>query len=121
MEIPGIDVEIALKRLGGDPDIYRAVLKLYVGKMPAELEGLRNVAEESLARYSVTIHGIKGNCASIGAMELREKAERLESASKAGDLSAVLAENGEFLEDIEKLVSDIRNWLEGSPQGKTET
>ena len=114
IEIPGIDAEVALDLIDGDMEIYEAVLKSFVDNTPEVLEGIKNVTQENLSDYAINIHGIKGICAGIGAVNTSARAKKLELIAKSGDLSGVLAENEDFLKEAKKLVEDISNWLKGN-------
>ena len=113
IKIPGVNAEAALELLDDDMEIYLAVLNSYVANTPGALENLRNVTKENLPDYAISVHGVKGICAGIGAMDASEKCKKLEFMAKAGDLEGVLAMNDETVKSIEKLVADIKSWLEG--------
>jgi HPt (histidine-containing phosphotransfer) domain-containing protein len=118
MEMPdigirGINPDIALDLLDGDLEIYQSLLQTYIDDTPSVLEDLRNVSPETLADYTMNIHGLKGICAGIGAMAASEKAKKLELMAKAGDLAGILPLNKELIKDIETLMNDIKTWLQG--------
>ena len=113
IHIPGIDAETGLALYGGDQEIYTAVLRSFISNVPVLLEKLSNVSAENLNDYAIKVHGLKGICAGIGAETARQAAFNMEKLSKAGDLDAVLAGNKEFLNEIEKLLSAIKTWLDG--------
>jgi hypothetical protein len=73
---------------------------------------MRSVSAGTLAEYRVKVHGVKSTSESIGAMEARKMAAELEALAKAGDLSGVLAKNEELLRYVDKLLGNIRIWLE---------
>jgi HPt (histidine-containing phosphotransfer) domain-containing protein len=111
MEIPGIDVKKGLDLYDNDLDIYLVVMQSYVSNMPATLEKLRNVSAETLRDYYITIHGVKGISANIGAKSIEETAKQLEKMAKAGDLPGVLAKNEAFLKSADVLLGDLQKWL----------
>jgi HPt (histidine-containing phosphotransfer) domain-containing protein len=113
INIPGIDVESIDSLYSGEMDIYIPVLQSFVSSIPDAIDRLRNVSEETLREYAVTVHGLKGSCANIGANIIKDKAYALEMKSKAGDLAGVLAQNDELVKDSEKLINDIQAWLAG--------
>ena len=112
LTIPGVDAEKGLDLYDGEMDIYVAVLRSYLTNTPAVLDRLRNVSADTLPDYIVGVHGVKGTSTTIGAEETRKAALKLELMAKAGDLSGVLAENNAFLKQADKLIDDIRRWLE---------
>ena len=113
IKIPGVDAEAALELLDDDMEIYLAVLNSYVANTPGALDNLRNVTKETMPDYAISVHGVKGICAGIGAIEASEKCKKLELLAKAGDLEGVLALNGDAIKDVEKLIVDIKTWLKG--------
>ena len=112
IEIPGIDSEKGLSLLGGDLDIYLAALRSYAANIPAALDRLRNVSEKTLEDYVISVHGIKGTSANIGAERTREAALNLETLARDGDIAGVLSGNDVFISDTESMASGITAWLE---------
>ncbi|MCL2791908.1 MAG: hypothetical protein FWD87_02345 [Spirochaetaceae bacterium] len=112
IKIPGIDVDKGLELYEGDTNMYLRFLRLYVTKMPEALAKLRNVSENTLKDYVISIHGAKGISDVIGAEEARKTAKQLEAMAKEGDLAGVLAQNNAFISYAENLVDNIRSWLE---------
>ena len=116
INIPGIDVEKGLALYDDEEDIYLIVLKSYAANTPAVLDKIRSVSQETLANYSISVHGIKGTSANIGAVKIQEAALELEKLSKAGDLDGVLAKNENFIKNVEDTIKGIDTWLEQNPQ-----
>ena len=98
--------------LGGDEELSVFAFRSFAENTPASLEKLRNVSEENLPDYVITVHSLKSTTATIGAEEISAKAKKLEAMSKEGDLQGVLAENEDFLKDIDTLVKNVKRWLE---------
>jgi HPt (histidine-containing phosphotransfer) domain-containing protein len=111
ISIPGVDTEKGLA-LYGKMDIYLSLLRSYIANTPNTLEKLRTVSGETLPAYVITVHGLKGTSANIGAEAIREAALNLETKSRAGDLDWVLAQNGKLIKDTETVVANIKSWLE---------
>ena len=112
IDIPGVDAELGSDLYDGEMDIYIAALRSFATHIPAALDNLSHVSEETLHEYATNVHGLKGSCAGIGAESIRERAYDLETKAKDNDLSGVLALNKGLIEDTEKLVSDIQAWLD---------
>ena len=112
IKIPGVDAELGSDLYGGEMDIYIGALRSFATYMPAAINRLIHVSEETLHEYAITVHGLKGSCAGIGAEDIKERAYDLEMKAKAGDLSGVLALNEELIKDAKKLVTDIQAWLD---------
>ena len=92
--------------------MYLSVLRSYVSNMPAVLDRIRNVSEETLQDCFIIIHGIKGTSANIGVKKISDAALELEIMAKAGDLSGILAKKDSFIKDTENILAGIKTWLE---------
>ncbi|MCL1959333.1 MAG: ATP-binding protein [Spirochaetes bacterium] len=112
IEIPGVDTKKGLSLYVGDTDIYLPLLRSYIANTPGALEKLRNVSAENLQSYVITVHGLKGTSAGIGAEEIRAAALELENLSRVGDLHGVLAKNDKLIADTEIIVANVKKWLE---------
>jgi HPt (histidine-containing phosphotransfer) domain-containing protein len=113
IKIPGVDAVMGSDLYGGEMDIYVSAMRSFVANIPAAIDRLRSVSQETLGEYATNVHGLKGSCSSIGAESVRVKAYELEMKSKAGDLSTVLAKNDALLTEAEQLIKDIKAWLDG--------
>jgi len=112
IEIPGLDTEKALSLYVGSRKVYLPLLRSYVAKTPGMLDKLRYVSAATLPGYVISVHGLKGTSAAIGAEALQEAALELEIMSRAGDLQGVLAKNEKLIADTEVIVGNIKAWLE---------
>ena len=123
INIPGLDVESGLDVCGGDLGIYQYSLNLYVTSIPAFLEKMRlvsketNVSAETMHDYSITVHSLKAISEYVGAKEARATAKQLEAMAKEGNIDGIKAQNETYIKYLEKLVSEIQNWLD---HNKTE-
>ncbi|MDR0842403.1 MAG: response regulator [Acidobacteriota bacterium] len=102
-----INLVQALDRFGDDKGALLQVLRSYVVNTQSLLDSIREVSEQTLADYAITVHGIKGSSRSICAEPVGASAEELEHAAKAGDLSLVLGRNVAFLAEAEGLIRDL--------------
>jgi len=112
ISIFGVDTERGLSYYGDELDIYLPLLHSYILNTPVSLGKIRTVTPETLKEYVVTIHGLKGTSASIGAETAREAASNLETMARAGDLDGILANNETFIKETEKIVAGIKDWLD---------
>jgi len=113
IEIPGVDTEKGLSLYGDDRKIYLTLLRSYVSNTPLNLNKLRAVSKETLPDYVITVHGLKGTSAGIGAESVRAAALNLENLSRAGEIDKVLELNGKFISNTEIIVANIKEWLAG--------
>jgi len=122
-KIPGFDIRKSLAEVDGDAEAWLEVIRVFIDTTPGLLEALKTQCEEKDVdldpEYTVTVHGIKGVCYTIGAMGAGDKARELELRSKAGDAAFVRDNNGNLVSIIEKLISDLAKLREQIPRGAT--
>jgi PAS domain S-box-containing protein len=111
IKIPGVDTEKGLSLYAGDTKVYLPMLRSYITNTPVVLEKLRNVTAETLPAYVISVHGLKGTSAGIGAEAIRQAALELEGISRAGDLQGVLKLNKTLITDTEIVVANVKEWL----------
>jgi len=117
IDIPGLDAESGLDVCGGNQNIYQYTLGLYVSEIPPFLNKIRavsketNISAEILHDYAISVHSVKGMSKYVGAVEIIKTAELLQALAKDGDTAGILDHNDTFIEHLEKLLSDIKNWL----------
>ncbi|MDR2532476.1 MAG: PAS domain-containing protein [Oscillospiraceae bacterium] len=111
-DIPGVNMKLGLSLYEDDREMYVEILRSFAENVPAELEKLHDVSEETLSEYGIDVHTIKGASASIGAKEIQMRAKDLEAMAKSGDIAGVQTLNDEFIKDAKTLVADINKWLE---------
>ena len=112
IEIPGVDTKKGLALYAGDTGVYLTLLRSYVTNTPGLLDKLKIVSENTLSKYNISVHGLKGSSANIGAESIREAAFELEKLSKDGNLKGVWALNGKLIADTKIIVSNIKTWLD---------
>jgi len=112
VEIPGVNTRFGLSLYENDIEMYIDVMQAFAEYVPEEIDKLRHVTGQTLKEYAIDVHTVKGSSASIGAKDLAEIANRLETMAKAGDLDGILLENEDFLKDADALVSNVKTWLD---------
>ena len=89
INIPGIDVEKAIKNAGSEElflELLGDVYKLMDDKV-ASVES--NLASGNISNYTVEVHSLKTTCRMIGAMELGEDFFTLEKLGKDNDVEQI--------------------------------
>ena len=116
-KIPGYDIRKGLAEVDGDIESWLEITRIFIDTTPGILETLKIQYEENDAEYTVTVHGIKGVCFSVGAVDAGEKARELELRSKEEDTTFVHDNTGILISTIEKLIGDLSKLLELVPAG----
>jgi HPt (histidine-containing phosphotransfer) domain-containing protein len=114
-KIPGYDVRKGLAAVDDDTEAWREVTQIFIDTTPGILETLKAQCEENDPQYAITVHGIKGVCYSVGAAAAGDKAKELELRSKDGDIEFVRTHTGILVSTIEKLIGDLKAFLEQLP------
>jgi len=106
-QIEEIDIAKGLENFSGDEKTYLRVLRKFACNIRFLLSSLKEVNEENLGAYEITIHGIKGSSFIIYAAQISEMTKTLEDAAKDKDLDYIKMHNPAFLEAAEALSEKI--------------
>ncbi|MDR0648814.1 MAG: response regulator [Synergistaceae bacterium] len=106
--VEGVDLSEGVALYDGE-DAYLEILSSFMTHTPEMLEKMREVSKGTLAEYAIIAHGLKGASYGICAEAIARQAQVLEFAAKAGDFETVNAENGVFIETVERLLADLQN------------
>jgi len=101
------DVERCMERFGNDRDSFMLIMRSFVTSTCSLLPLVKEVTEDSMAEYAITVHGIKGSSRGVCADRVGDLAEALEKAAKSGDFDFVRANNPDFIKTVEELISYI--------------
>jgi two-component system sensor histidine kinase/response regulator len=89
-QIRHLDEALALSRVGGDMDLLREVVELFLDDYPSALEKLRSaVSAHDPSGVEHQAHSLKGSVSTFGAQEAFEAALVLEKQGRSGDLTGV--------------------------------
>ena len=104
-----LDREVALDRVGGDPELLKEIAVLFLDNYHAWLSELREAAGRGDAEgVEHTAHGLKGSVANFGAQAAVDAALRLENLGRSRDLTDVSTS----LTALESALSELRPELE---------
>jgi two-component system sensor histidine kinase/response regulator len=88
VQLRNLDEAVALSRVGGDVELLREVVGLFLDDYPQSLELIREAVargdQSSLERHA---HSLKGSVSTFGAQEAFEAALALEKQGRSGDLA----------------------------------
>jgi HPt (histidine-containing phosphotransfer) domain-containing protein len=110
-EIPEnvLNVDSALEMLGGDMDLLREVVEMFLTDLPNKLEELRTgIAQSDPDKVRRVAHSLKGAAANIAAEDVRSSAFEIEQLASNGDLDSVVTRVPELERRIQALVEAIR-------------
>ncbi|MDR2366716.1 MAG: response regulator [Deltaproteobacteria bacterium] len=112
-DVPGVDLNEGLERLGGDAGLFVEVVEAFIKFTPKVLDQVKSGPDSiNLKEYAVAVHGIKGSCFNIGAREVGLLAEAQEHAAKEARLGDAQAGHGKFLEAADNLINSFKSLLE---------
>jgi HPt (histidine-containing phosphotransfer) domain-containing protein len=110
-ELPGIDVEDGLERLGGNKASYIRLLQKFSSNQAQAISSIEEALAADDQELAVRLaHTLKGVSGSIGATDLAKSATKLETTIKEqsdGDMADLLAETGAELQRIIDLIENI--------------
>ncbi len=98
-----------LDRLGGNQELLKEVIQVFLNDVPLQIENLKKrLAEEEKAAVVRQAHTLKGAAANIGAERVRETAWELEQAAGGGDWEKVRAVARALESRVESLKAHLR-------------
>ena len=102
-----IDVDDALKRIGGNVELYKKLLKRYADG--SQLTELENVLQEGNTEEAARVtHTIKGVSANLSLVKIRTIAVEMEQLLTGGlDHSAKLAEFKQANDETLRIITEI--------------
>ena len=116
--IEGLDYTDGLNRLSNQASIYLRIVNTFVKSTPDLLEELARVTPETIADYTIRIHGLKGSCYSIGAMAPGDEAKALELAAKAFDWDTIEQDNQQVIEQTNRLIDQLQAVLDKTKESE---
>lgn len=103
--LPTIDIAGVLQRIGGDQDLLREIIDLFLETAPEQLRHLQTAVAGAYnsAETLRLVHDLKGTAANIGAEHLRHLARQYELAAQQGDESRVRENYALILDEFAKV------------------
>lgn len=112
--IPGIDIAKALSYIGGSRELYISLLQTYLDGSEERIRKLEECKnKEDIFNYDITIHGLKGISASIGADSMAVAAVGLEEACKDPQtaMTYIQMNHDQAVSRYRELLEQIKKWL----------
>ena len=102
-----IDTEAALKNSGGE-ESFKTVLKIFYDSIPDNRAALEEYySSEDWKNYVIKIHALKSSARLVGATELGERAQLLETAGKENDIGYIKEHHFAVMQDYQKIGEGI--------------
>ncbi len=101
---PAVDLEAAMRTVGGDKDILKEVLQIFLGEdSPRLLQSIKEGIQRQDGKIiKAEAHGMKGAVAALGGKTVAAMAARLEAAGLNGDMTAAQAIFNEMCAELER-------------------
>ena len=100
-QIEGLSPAIGLGRVGDQQAVYEKTLRLMLKEIDKGSKSLLQfIAAGDMDSFKIDVHSVKSSLANIGAMELSEKAYKLEKAAEKGNRAQCGALLPDFLEGL---------------------
>lgn len=118
-----LDVQLGLRRVGGDEDTYRELLGSFMEELPARLDSFQPYfLERDMSGLGRAAHNLRGVAANLGAIKLSESAEKLDKRCNEGYTASIeglileVQEMGSRLQDVARNFLADANAMEDSRQ-----
>ena len=111
-EIPGLNIESSLKRLGGNRAMYRKLLRDFASSQAGTLDKVRQALTEGRREDAqVLLHTLKGVAGNLGADVVYDKSHILESIVKDPDSAEFDAAVDELEEALQPFIEALSSSL----------
>lgn len=111
-DLPSFNRVVALERVGGDEELLREVVQIYLAEYPGLLDAIRQaVATRSAEGLHRSAHTLKGSLATMGAEAAAALAFALEAKGRNSELSGVLEKFQELEAELMRLQTDLDAWV----------
>ena len=108
-----LDEEAGLAFMGGNKDIYKQMLKMFVNQSEDKIAEMQRLLDaDELDNYVIQIHAMKGNARTVGLSQLADAAYELEMAGRNGDKDFVTENHPTFVEDLRRDVAEVNRYIE---------
>lgn len=103
-QLAGLDMAVALSRVGGDEELLREIAEIFLDQCPEALSDIRKAAEAGDAQaLERAAHSLKGSVSNFGAKSAYDAALRLEMMGRNGQMGATPA----ALQELESALNQL--------------
>ena len=109
----GVNLEGALENLG-DMDMYNEIAQDFLTESETRIPNIKAYYEsEDLVNYEVLVHAMKSDSKYLGFTKLAELSYSHELASKENNLAFVKENYNELMEEANRIINLLHQYLEG--------
>lgn len=102
----GFDINKGITNCGGEEEFYRSILLEYLNSSYEKRKKLVEYLKDGdMEGYGIQVHSLKSTSATIGAMNLSEKALELERLAKEGNLAEVRLKHEPMFEEYARVLN----------------
>ncbi len=102
-----IDIQTGMKN-NGSVESYQETLKVYFDSIDEQAEELgRALSAEEFETYTIKVHALKSSLRIIGATELGEEAQGLETAGKEGNFHLIKSGHESFISSCKEIKASL--------------
>lgn len=107
----GIDRESIMQRLGGDEELFRSFIEVFLEDSPTIIQQLCSaVAEQDSILVQRFAHSLRGLVANFNATLVFDLASQLENSGKVGDLSVAMSLMTQLNDALEQFREALANY-----------
>ncbi len=107
-QLQQLDEALALSRVGGDTDLLREVIVLFLDDYPQAIASIRSaVASQDPTALEHHAHSLKGSVSTFGAARAFEAALALEKQGRSKDMTGVENSLGRLEEALQALIPEL--------------
>lgn len=127
VNIEGLDISVGLESVGGDIEDFFSIAEVIVSDHDGMKDRLEHeYTERDIENYTIDVHALKSNMATIGAIDLSKLAKSLEMAARSGDLEFIgmegssdngqtnhakcMAEYDRIVKELEENIAAHKDW-----------
>ena len=108
MRQAGIDPEVGLRFCQNDKELYTSIILDYAQSSAEKIQNIEAFYKNSdWKNYGISVHALKSTSKTIGALDLSERALRLEKAANDENVDIIHAEHDNMLAQYKKVVEAI--------------
>jgi signal transduction histidine kinase/HPt (histidine-containing phosphotransfer) domain-containing protein/ActR/RegA family two-component response regulator len=120
--VPGFDPGRGLEAVGGNPDLYRRLLRMFIDQHGNDAELLRSLAAQGdLRAVQRLAHSLKGAAGALGGLQVQAAADAVQAALRQGAapegaaplLEALLAELPPLLASFRAALAELESRSDG--------